>query len=108
MRPIDADAVLKKVLSIPPYCGHCDGYGFVQLDMVEDAIKDAPTIEAASVKHGRWERYKDDKFMGYNAAGKLKYRKVYTYECDNCRNSTAVKSKYCPNCGAKMDLEGEG
>ena len=38
-------ALLEKIADLVPYCGHCDGYGFVQLDCVEDAVKDAPTIE---------------------------------------------------------------
>lgn len=45
MRPIDANALLEKIMDIPPYCGHCDGYGFLELEMVADSVKDAPTIE---------------------------------------------------------------
>ena len=38
-------ALLEKIADLFPYCGHCDGYGFVQLDCVEDAVKEAPTID---------------------------------------------------------------
>lgn len=35
---------------------------------------------------------------------------VRFYICHNykCRRKTAIKSNYCPNCGAKMDLEAGG
>ena len=76
------------------------------LPYVKEALEMAKQ-SLAPVRHGRWERYCDDKFMGYGADGKIKYRKVYTYECDNCRHGTAVKTNYCPNCGAKMDGDTE-
>ena len=107
MRLIDADALLEKV----QYRLHFDDVISKTIDkcveITRRLINDAPTIEAEPVRHGRWERYCDDKFMGYGADGKIKYRKVYTYECDNCRHGTAVKTNYCPNCGAKMDGDTE-
>jgi hypothetical protein len=63
----------------------------------------AHTVDAVEVVHGEWEKYTDDKFMGYGADGRIRYRKVYSYKCSKCWNYTAVKHKYCPNCGAKMD-----
>lgn len=56
-------------------------------------------------KRGEWEKYTDDKFMGYGADGSIRYRKVYSYKCSKCWNYTAVKHKYCPNCGS--DMRGE-
>lgn len=101
MRLIDADALLEKVLDIPPYCGHCDGYGFVQLDCVQDAVEYAPTIEAEPVKHGRWDNSGRYKF----ADGSLAIR---CSECGACIHEEEYEQyfwNYCPNCGAKMDLE---
>ena len=51
---------------------------------------------------GEWERYADDKFNGYDAHGRIKYRKVYIYECSRCGENTAAKRNFCPNCGADM------
>lgn len=50
------------------------------------------------VRHGRWEEQKDDQFYWYECSecGEKPLRK-YKYDCF---------SDYCPNCGAKMDLEG--
>lgn len=51
----------------------------------------APTVDAEPVRHGKWTIYK---------------------ECSECcelalynANEEFVLSKYCPHCGAKMDLK---
>lgn len=63
----------------------------------------AEPVDAVEVVHGEWEKYTDDKFMGYGADGRIRERKVYSYKCSKCWNYTAVKHNYCPHCGAKMD-----
>lgn len=40
-------------------------------------------------KHGRWKR------RGRNLG-----------ECSECGEVVAARHRYCPNCGAKMDVEG--
>lgn len=61
-------------------------------------IADATTIEAEPVRHGRWINEKSD--IGYCFA-------EYDYECSLCGGHTGFgrypQSRYCPNCGAKMD-----
>ena len=85
MRPIDADALIDEANS--------DGaYGYVDAKQ----IADAPTINTAPVRHGRWiEKQEKDTFAGY----------LYSYECSECGRVKQRKEPYCPNCGAKMDLE---
>lgn len=67
------------------------------------AIKNAPTVDAVEVVHGRWINiwdYGDGNCFGF---------------CSHCvaeqkaQNATALKAfhKYCRWCGAKMDAEGE-
>lgn len=53
------------------------------------SVKDAPTIEAEPVKHGRW---------------KLRCYGDYPY-CSNCNNEPKGReiTLFCPNCGARMD-----
>lgn len=61
-------------------------------------IKQAPVIDAAPVVHGRWLYHPDDLFP---AEGKQ--------ECSRCHAEETMyicNEKYCPNCGAKMDGEG--
>lgn len=51
-----------------------------------------PTINAAPVKHGRWELVDE--------------AEPRRYGCSKCSCLSWYGTyKYCPNCGAKMDLE---
>lgn len=56
------------------------------------ALKQEPTVDAVPVVHGRWNT--DEKGVTY---------------CGRCRiiDDYASVHNYCPNCGAKMDLEVE-
>lgn len=55
---------------------------------IEDWLPSLPTIEAEPVRHGHWE------FIGGYG---------YQYRCSRCVNCVERKTKYCPNCGARMD-----
>jgi hypothetical protein len=65
---------------------------------VADRLIAVPSVDAAPVKHGRWEP--SEKYFGYNKCS----------VCADCYIDPewAMNGKwhYCPNCGAKMDLEG--
>lgn len=52
--------------------------------------KKMPTVEAEPVRHGRWE------FIGGYG---------YQYRCSKCIMCADHRTNYCPNCGAKMDLD---
>lgn len=57
------------------------------LSTLRSVIKNAPTVDAVPVVHGRWTYYS-----------------TTMQECSNCHRHTARhKFKYCPHCGAKMD-----
>ena len=81
MRLIDADALIKEA------CAE-GAYGYVDAKQ----IADAPTIDAAPVRHGRWKCNKpcpvcgEDRFKGLDADIWADW-----------------EPPYCPNCGAKMD-----
>lgn len=65
-------------------------------------------IPAADVeRQGRWEGYTHSRYCGIDADGEPVYRDGVVYYCSNpkCRRKTVIKENYCPNCGAKMDLE---
>ena len=54
---------------------------------VLNVIRDSPTVDAVPVVHGRWISH-------------------YAYvDCSECGESADEHYKYCPNCGATMDLE---
>ena len=54
------------------------------------SIYNAPIVDAVEVVHGRW-RIID--FKG-------------NVECSECGYTMDLEYKYCPNCGAKMDGDG--
>ena len=56
-------------------------------------LHDVPTADVAPVIHGEWEPI-------INA-----YRELEGWICKCCGTETKQKSNYCPNCGAKMELE---
>jgi hypothetical protein len=102
-RLIDANAI--KYRKKDEYCGN--GNSRPVRYVFDEDIAELPTVDAVEVVHGEWEKYTDDRFIGYVADGRIRYRKVYSYMCSKCRNYTTVKHKYCPNCGAKMDRGNE-
>lgn len=60
-------------------------------------LDDQPTVDAVPVVHGRWIIKGQDVF------------------CSSCNNESGYNawgssafSSYCPNCGAKMDGDGDG
>ena len=67
----------------------------------------APTVDVVEVVHGRWVKHPKPVYM----CGDLFYR----YECSSCGRDRFVLcsddricSKYCEECGAKMDGDGNG
>lgn len=102
MRLIDAD-----VIKIPK------GF-FEKVDNVPkfyDWLDDQPTIEAEPVKHGKWVKMSDADGYYYacSECGEELYREwTFDREFDLFpKKKTIDKTRYCPNCGAKMEPEGE-
>lgn len=54
--------------------------------------------DAEPVRRGRWIGWHGD-YMTRKGA----YKHFHYYECSECSRCTAVKSDFCPRCGAKMD-----
>lgn len=84
---IDRDAV----------CSDCKNQK-VCVDKSVCPVGRAPAADVEVVKHGRWEKRKD--VIGF----------VRCSVCHDCNIyddwPDGKKWGYCPNCGAKMDLEG--
>lgn len=89
---IDADKVLKTLRmmqeGIPSYTGY-----HTAIVQMKKHIYDMPTVEAEPIRHGKWIRHKTP--LG----------KEYGFICSECDDWANKCSKYCPYCGAKMDLE---
>ena len=81
-RLIDANALLEKLRK-----NRKPGYGYAIA-----TVGEITTVDAVEVVHGRWIDTPDE---------------MTKYKCDNpkCGFPSFVPWNYCPNCGAKMDLE---
>lgn len=66
--------------------------GFTEAHQV---VLKQPTIEAEPVRHGKWHRTFVDGFNRWH----------FVYDCSECGIRTETTTKYCPNCGAKMDVK---
>ena len=78
---ISRSALLKKHYDLYPFCGHCDGYGYVPVKTVADLIKAAPTIEAKPVKVG-------------NCEGCIWENRKRPQKCSCCRRNPDMKDCY--------------
>ena len=84
---------------------YVDGYNrekFDEWQEIIDGIESVPAADVAEVKHGKWVEVYRENIWGDS---------VHVLECSACGKYTVgtrgimTKSNYCPNCGAKMDLE---
>ena len=78
---------------------HWEGvYGvFVEMALT---LRKQPTIDAAPVKHGRWEEPEPEGVWSWD-------KRAYA-QCSLCKKKSYLgwTDNYCRYCGAKMDLEG--
>lgn len=102
-RLIDAPTYRKILEQEKQYPGRTQEF----MDAIEVAIADIadmPTVDAVEVVHAKWE--KDPEMCRMNGH-------IYDYRCSHCHalaekgcyNNHDKFTNYCPNCGAKMDLE---
>lgn len=104
---IDRDLILAGIETIkksPWYNGDNGNYESLirreAIDIVTElCIKQAPSADVAEVKHGEWELFEDCANAGVYCT--VCHKKVYREYYANVK----PKSKYCPNCGARMDGE---
>ena len=96
---IDRTELLEWLTSNSGFRANCEDCTSIDcLDcIVEEAIKNATTVDAAPVVHGRWVWVTED-----------------VYRCTNCGSEPHVQEvmgmpdyDFCPFCGAKMDRGGE-
>ena len=90
MRLIDANALIK-VIQQNDYmltAKHNSMAPGMFTSGIRQAVDESQTIDP--VRHGKW----------LSVCGCI-------VRCDLCRNESAGETNYCPNCGAKMDLDGK-
>ena len=71
---------------------HYMGWDYVKQCLYDDYVK----ADVAPVIHAHWINHFDDLFPVES-----------TVECSNCHEEqmTLLDDNYCPNCGAKMEVE---
>ena len=93
-RLIDANAVLKWLDEITdPKEWLVSQYN---ADWIWSVIDSAPTVDAVPVVHGRWHEFEATDGIVCSECGRA------WNIIDNCTETF----NYCPNCGAKMDGDG--
>lgn len=89
VRLIDADEIR--------WADHYDSDGNLSKYKVAFSDEMPPTVDAVPVRHGKWiheVRYTIDSLHSYQQ-----------YRCSECGMTYITHTKYCPNCGARMDEE---
>ena len=64
-------------------------------------IVNAPTVDAVEVVHGRWFDWREK----FPKTVLLSIERLGVF-CSVCEMHADYKTDYCPNCGAKMDGDG--
>lgn len=87
MRLIDADLLLFNLAGTM----EASPTGYIHGNTVADMIHDVPTAEPER-KTGKWIPY-----LGFSCP----------WECSECSTFQGDVSWYCPNCGAKMEVQND-
>jgi thiaminase len=102
---IDANALVDEIDGIYKRHYANSAYQFIHdfFRAVFRRIHKAPTVDAVEVVHGEWEVIEDDYFdlveMKCSVCG-------VSYGFEDYEDDTPKNYHYCPNCGAKMDGDG--
>ena len=96
-RLIDANELLQKVLFRLPIDNQNAEVIAGCVDITRRLIENSPSVDAVEVAHGRWSPVT----YGLGVT-------VTRWMCSNCKKyeNSYGRTNYCPNCGAKMDGDG--
>lgn len=103
---ISREAALNAIKS---YCDGCDNYNGVRcsscyIDSAIIAVDAVLAVDAEPVRHGKWTNVSEMLPPEYHDKKRCS---VCAYFSLHDRFGRVRMSCYCPNCGAKMDLEDE-
>ena len=85
MRLIDADIMMELVGRLP----------FRNNEDIKNFIEVQPTVDAEPIRHGRWKKICENNF---------KCSECCAWYVTTVFEEEIKDFRYCPNCGAKMDL----
>ena len=101
---IEREKALEKVIEVKHYDPELSGVALHRY-IKEIDLKDIPAADVAPVVHGRWQSYESSRYVGVDGKGNPKYRNIRIYYCSQCGHCSIIRTKGCPNCGAKMAKE---
>lgn len=101
MRVIDAEPIIEELYKISNEKDESGEHEFaLGIDTVIYLLEQAKEVEVEPVRHGKWEITKDD----YYCVAKCSLcHEEWSFEVYD--DIESLNYRYCPNCGAKMDLE---
>ena len=84
-----------------------DQYDMGYVDAVEqiENFLEYNTVDAVEVVHGHWTSLTDCANAGVYCS--VCHKKVWKEDYAWCNRKNKLRSNYCPNCGAKMDGDGD-
>lgn len=93
-RPIDGNALYDMIQD-----NAC--HDVMSVSDVLSFIENVPTLDYAPVKRGKWMPwYKEDK---NHKTGFSRGLTQLGWWCSACHGRSGIRTKFCPNCGAKME-----
>lgn len=102
MRLIDANALKEHKFTTPTQSFYASGWN----DGIDAIAENAPTVDAVPVVHGHWVSLTECANAGVYCS--VCNKKVYKEDYALCNRKNKLRSNYCPNCGARMDGDGNG
>lgn len=96
---IDRDAIYSVLIDEHPFDWNNDD--------LADLFREIKSADVTPVVHGKWIDKGWDGDFSWRIDGRG--NSWHIFECSNCGSKLcgAPKTKFCPNCGAKMDLHDE-
>jgi rubrerythrin len=98
MRMIDAELLTTNIAQIAKNCARSDAQKAL-IGRILFMIENMPTADVQLAKHGRWIENSDP--------GQNINEHYMCSEC-GCTFHNWANDNYCPNCGCKQDLGGDG
>jgi hypothetical protein len=101
---IEREAVMQAFSNYVWNSNHSDLVPAPQWNHAVDIVRDYPAADVVPVRHGRWIDMGD-----FISCSECNATRMKEFLCDyGVARRLDVRTNYCPNCGAKMDKDGDG
>ena len=104
-RLIDANAFLKALNERPfDFLDVGGDFGYFD-ETIDSVVNEQPAVDAVEVVHGRWLKTEVEAGDPYDGNSVYCFDVMVCSVC-GCHFDVSEAMNYCPNCGAKMDGDG--